>query len=69
MELQLTFSDPIWVSQNTKPCFVKIDFKDGLAFVSSGLSKPIPPLTVKRLKLKKQLPKNSPATAAIKALA
>jgi hypothetical protein len=65
----LTFEDPIWVSQNTLPCFVEIDFKDGEAFKSAGSGKPISPNTVKRLKLQKQLPKDSAATDALKGTA
>ena len=29
LEIQLTFSYPIWVSQNIVPCFLELDFGDG----------------------------------------
>jgi len=37
LELKLTFQDPIWVSQNVLPCFVTLNFRDGLSFKSAGL--------------------------------
>jgi hypothetical protein len=53
MEIQLTFEDPLWVSQNTLPCFIEIDFKDGEAFKSAGSGKLLAPNTKKRLRLDK----------------
>jgi len=37
LKIKLTFKDPMWVSQNALPCFVTLNFGDGLSFKSAGL--------------------------------
>jgi hypothetical protein len=39
LKIQLQFSDALWVSQNTIPCFVELEFGDGEGFKSAGFSK------------------------------
>jgi len=53
MEVELTFEDPLWVSQNTLPCFVKLDFRDGQRFKSAGFDKHLAKDTVRRVQLEK----------------
>jgi hypothetical protein len=67
MEIQLTFTDPLWVSQNTLPCFIELDFGDGEAFKSKGFGVSLKKDTKKRVKLLQQLPVNG-ATKALKAV-
>jgi hypothetical protein len=49
MEIQLTFSDSIWISQNVLPCFLELDFGDGQAFKSAGFGENLTENTVKRI--------------------
>jgi hypothetical protein len=51
------------------PCFAELDFKDVQAFKSAGTASTLAPNTVERLRLIKQLPKDSVATEALKGAA
>jgi hypothetical protein len=48
IQIKLTFADSLWVSQNSIPCFVKLDFTDGAGFKSAGFGKQLAQRTVKR---------------------
>lgn len=53
LKLRLTFLDPIWVSQNPKPCLVMLNFRDGQSFKSAGFGQTLAADTIKRVKLVK----------------
>jgi len=49
MDLELTFEDPLWVSQNVLPCFVTLKFGDGKQFKGARFGQPLTPGTEKRI--------------------
>ena len=72
MKILLNFQDPLWVSQNTKPCFVDINFGDGESFKGAEFGQMMDKNTVKRVQLEKQEPDDTPTrglSAATKIIA
>jgi len=53
MKILLAFQDPLWVSQNTRPCFVVINFGDGERFKGAEFGQNMTKNTVKRIQLEK----------------
>jgi len=65
MDVQLFFSDPLWVSGSPLPCFIHINFGDSRSFINKGFGIP---LDRKNRLLTKRLGKLLPKDGASQAL-